>query len=572
MGEAKKRALIVTRLSRVTEATSSIERQEAECRKLCEEREYEVAGVAKDENVSAAVRPASREDLGKWLATPQRYDILVFYRMDRLVRRLSDLADLIAWGQANGVKLVSATERFLDLDAPFGDVVALLVAKCAEMELEAIRARTGSAARHTITAGRWRGGVPPWGYVPAKDGRHWKLVHDAPQVEVIREVVDRVLEQEQSLRSIAHDLTRRGVPTPKDRVAQLKKREVKGYEWHSSPLKRALTSPAMLGRIVTREAVLGDDGQPLRDDKGSRVMGPETVVVDEAGVPVVRAAPILDEETFRRLGDELTRRENRREPTKRMSGLLLQVIACGDCGRPGYRQKGGPGRRPRYRCASAQYMGPCDNRTIDLRWAEGEVVGNVLGRLGEMERMRRVWDTGTDTAAALAEVREMIGDVGDLIGGPGFRKGTPQRERLEERLKALAAREAELEAVPAVPAGWRYEGTGQTVRAWWDGADDEARNLWLRDMGVKATWVSRTEGGVLQTSGKFEGKVIGGRTEVKEWSIDIGTLDTEGEVLPSTFVGLEQWKRAAGGRMANIPDVLAQVRWRDGDGGLREEG
>jgi site-specific DNA recombinase len=576
MGETKKRALIVTRLSRVTEATTSPERQYEECEKRCVKRDYEIVGEAYDPDISAAVPPFDRPVLGKWLKTPERYDVLVFYRMDRLVRRLSDLADLVAWCDRNDVVLVSATEEFLDLDAPFGDIIALLVAKVAEMELEAIRARTGDASRHTIEAGRWRGGVPPWGYVPARadDGKHWKLVQDPEQVEVIHEVVERVLKDKEPLRSIAHDLTKRGILTPKDRFTQIradkrndeKKREIQGYEWHSSPLKRMLTSPAMLGRIVTREPLLGANEQPLRDDKGNRLMGPETVVLDEAGVPVERAAPILSEDVFNRLGAELASRENRKEPTKRSSGLLLGIISCGVCGAPGYRLKGGPGRKPRYRCGSAQNANQCDNRTIDLEWADEDVQESIVGRLGPMERMRRVWDSGSDSSAALAEVQEMLADLADLVGTAGYKKGTPQRERLDARIASLSARQEELEAAPVVPAGWKYEGTGQTVAQWWEAADNEARNIWLREMGVKARWRSHTEGGVRQTEGKLKGKVIGGRTVRDEWVVDIGELDLNAEILPGAIAGWSEFKHAdADGQWSNIPDLFAEALWRDGD-------
>ena len=61
------RALIVVRLSRVTEATTSPERQEQACRELCSQRGYEVVGVAEDLDVSGAVDPFDRKkrpDLG----------------------------------------------------------------------------------------------------------------------------------------------------------------------------------------------------------------------------------------------------------------------------------------------------------------------------------------------------------------------------------------------------------------------------------------------------------------------------------------------------------------------------
>ena len=64
-------------------------------------------------------------------------------------------------------------------------IIALLVAKVAEMELEAISARNAAAFSHHFAAGRWRGGVPPWGYKPERVDGEWRLVQDPEQVEVI---------------------------------------------------------------------------------------------------------------------------------------------------------------------------------------------------------------------------------------------------------------------------------------------------------------------------------------------------------------------------------------------------
>ncbi|GAA4660614.1 recombinase family protein [Gordonia humi] len=244
------RALIVTRLSRVTDATTSPERQLDACRELCEKRGYQVVGVAEDLDVSAGkTSPFDRPQLGRWLDDPTRYDMIVFFRVDRIVRRLFDLADPIRWARQHDVALVSATEAHFDLSTDFGDIIALLVAKVAEMELEAISERNSNAFRHNIKAGKWRGGVPPWGYLPERDDEGtWRLVQDAEQVAVIHEVVQRVLAGE-PLRAIAHDLTGRGILTPKDRFAQVKGRDVANYEWHSAPLKRMLTSLTLLDRI-----------------------------------------------------------------------------------------------------------------------------------------------------------------------------------------------------------------------------------------------------------------------------------------------------------------------------------
>src|SRR5712671_766081 len=99
------RALIVIRLSRVTDATTSPQRQLQSCRELCDQRGYDVIGVAEDLDVSAGkTSPFDRPQLGDWLNNRVgEYDVLVFYRMDRIVRRLLDLADLIRWCQAHSV-------------------------------------------------------------------------------------------------------------------------------------------------------------------------------------------------------------------------------------------------------------------------------------------------------------------------------------------------------------------------------------------------------------------------------------------------------------------------------------
>ncbi|TGB41446.1 recombinase family protein [Mycolicibacterium peregrinum] len=517
------RALIVVRLSRVTDATTSPERQLQTCRELCAQRGYDVVGIAEDLDVTAATAPFDRPQLGDWLTNRLgQFDVLVFYRMDRIVRRLLDLADLIRWCQEHAVSVVSATEQFLDLTAPFGDIIALLVAKVAEMELSAISERNASAARYNIRAGKYRGGVPPWGYLPQQTEAGWRYVQDPEQVGVIHEVVERVLAGE-PLRSVAHDLTSRKILTPRDRFAQSQGRKVKGYEWHSGGLKRALTSQTLLGYAVARQPVLDAQGRVQRDAKGRKVFGPDAVVRNDDGSPVVRSEPILTREVFDRLAVELAERENRKEPTKRSSGLLLQVVYCGVCGKPAYRLKGGPGRKPRYRCASAQHRDPCGNKSIPLEDADEAVEALLLALLGESERLERLWDKGSDHSVELTEIDNILADLTDQLGGGVFTRGTPQRARLDARITALAARQAELAAEAVKPAGWTWQPTGEKFAHWWGRQDVTARNVWLRSMGVTLGFLYSLEG---------KGPTL---------NLDIGNLDTMTQQL-ETSGAAAQWQ------------------------------
>jgi site-specific DNA recombinase len=86
-------------------------------------------------------------------------------------------------------------------------------------------------------------------------------------------VVERVLAGE-PLRSVAHDLTGRKILTPKDRFAQAQDREVKGYEWHSSPLKRSLTSPTLLGQVVGQRTADGRSGTRQAGREGQEAVRP----------------------------------------------------------------------------------------------------------------------------------------------------------------------------------------------------------------------------------------------------------------------------------------------------------
>lgn len=457
------RALVVVRLSRVTDATTSPERQRQACLELCKQRGYDVVGEAEDLDVSAgSTSPFDRPQLGDWLNNRLgEFDVIVVYRMDRIVRRLLDLADLIRWCQTHSVALVSATEQFLDLTSQFGDIIALLVAKVAEMELAAIRERNRSAAQYNIRAGKYRGGIPPWGYLPDDSTGEWRFIPDPEQAKIIHEVVERVLAGE-PLRAVAHDLTERGVLTPKDRFAEHQGRAVKGYAWHSGPLKRSLTSPALLGHAVSA-------GKSVRNDDGS---------------PVVRSEPILTPEVFARVGAELADRENRKEPTTRSSALLLRVIYC-VCGQPAYRLKGGKGRTPRYRCASAQNKVPCGNRSMALAVADELVERSVLALLGTSERRERVWDSGSDHSAELAEIDAELVDLTGLLGTGPYKAGTPQRVRLNHRITELAARQEQLSAEAVKPAGWTWQGTGELFSDWWQRQDVTARNVWLRSMNIR---------------------------------------------------------------------------------------
>lgn len=463
-------ALIVVRLSRVTDATTSPERQLQTCQELCAQRGYEVAGIAEDLDVSGAVDPFNRRkrpNLSRWLdGEEQPFDVIVTYRVDRLTRSIRHLRKLVDWAEDHGRLVVSATEPHFDMTTQFAAVIIALMGTVAQMELDAISERNASTARFNLKAGKYRGSLPPWGYLPEKIDGDWRLVPDPEQVKVIHEVTRRVIDGE-PLQRIAHELTRRGVLTPKDHFARHRDRPVAGLEWNVTPLKRALLSETLLGYAVSKGAI-------VRNDDGS---------------PVVRSEPILSRQDFEALRVELASRSQRGEPTTRSTALLLRVIHCGICGRPVYKFNGGShSKYPRYRCSSMTKATRCGNSTIPTHRPDSLVEKTILGILGESEHLERVWDSGSDNSAELASINDELTDLVSQIGTPAFRAGTPQRDALDARIAGLAARQELLTAEEIKPAGWTWQPTGEPFADWWARQDVVGRNVWLRSMNVRVTY------------------------------------------------------------------------------------
>jgi site-specific DNA recombinase len=467
------KALIVVRLSRLQESSTSVERQEEICRDFCKQKGWEVAGVATDTDVSGSVDPFDRKkrpELAGWLAGEREpFDALVVYRADRLTRSVRNLQTLVAYAEDHGFVIASATEPHFDLTSPFAAVLVALIGMISEWELTAITERNRSTAQRNIRLGKYRGSTPPWGFRPSDESGEWRLVQDPEQVTVIREVVRRVLDGE-PLFAVADDLTARGVPTVKDIARKRLKKPVKGTAWSSTVLKRSLISDAMLGLVVS-------DGVALR--------GADGAVIE-------RSEPILSREELERVRHALSARAPSTPRAKGELSLMTGVLKCGVCGEPAYRFGSGVGaaRHTRYRCRSiAQGKGQsCGNRTIRTDQVDGVVEGFLLAVLGPTERKEKVWQAGSDASVELSDIDAELVELTGLIGSPAYRTGSPQRAALDTRIEGLVARQEQLQAQVVRPAGFVWQGTGEKFGPWWESLDTAGRNAWLRSMGATFTF------------------------------------------------------------------------------------
>ena len=100
---------------------------------------------------------------GFWRTSPDRIDVVVVYKVDRLTRSLADFAKLVELFDAHGVSFVSVTQAF-NTTTSMGRLTLNVLLSFAQFEREV----TGERIRDKIAAskkkGLWMGGMVPLGY------------------------------------------------------------------------------------------------------------------------------------------------------------------------------------------------------------------------------------------------------------------------------------------------------------------------------------------------------------------------------------------------------------------------
>src|SRR5690625_5198821 len=110
----------------------------------------------------------------------RKFDVVVVYKLDRLVRSVSDLHELLKLFDKYEVKFKSVTEMF-DTTNAMGRFFITLVAAMAQWERENLAERVRFGIEQMVSEGERPGGKLPFGYT--KEG---ELIEQ--EAETIREV------------------------------------------------------------------------------------------------------------------------------------------------------------------------------------------------------------------------------------------------------------------------------------------------------------------------------------------------------------------------------------------------
>jgi DNA invertase Pin-like site-specific DNA recombinase len=464
------RAVVAARLSLATDESVSIERQTATGEAYCAAKGWPVVGHVADSDVSATkTTPFERPSLRSWIDRADEWDVLVFWKLDRMIRRPSDLADMIRWCQEHGKSLVFTEDGF-DLSTPMGEAMAYIAAVFARIEAANTSARV-TAAKATIRQTMRHDGAVPYCYVSveAPDGRGKTLDTDPDAVKIVREIYHRLTDDSavESLSAVAWDLNSRGIPVPKDHSRLRNGDPSRNGKWDPSSLRKMLQEEWLLGyKIHNGRPVLGADGMPIR-------------VAD----------PVFNDAEWKRLQAALAFRSRGAGVPRKSVSPYVGVLLC-KCGANLYRRNADQ-KNDAYTCQAAKHRkgevmtadGPMPNPGVyQTEHVHKALETYLLSVFGALPKTRRVFVPGEDHTAELERVNAAVKrlrddrDAGDYDG---------EEDEYRSRLDALRESRARLEALPQRPDQWVIEETGQSWAQWWHGADVEERRAELIRAGVR---------------------------------------------------------------------------------------
>lgn len=423
-----KRAAIYARLSRDRDGTqTATARQVADCRKFAEAKGWQVVAVNEDADLSAYSAKVKRPgfEAVKEAVETGEVDVVLAWKLDRLLRRPRDFEDLWKLCEAAGADVATVTDG-IDTSQPMaGLLLPRIMATFAELEAENLSVREKRKHEETAKAGRRSGG----GHRPFGLTRDWSAVVPE-EAELIRDAVDRILVGD-SMYGIATDWNARGVKTPTGRT------------WTVQLVKSMLRSPRIAGLREHRGTIVGPGHWPA----------------------------IVDPEKHERLRAIVSRRQS---PGPAGRFLLSGVVRCSVCGNVMYVRRRHKDKARFYGCEKVTGGTGCGHVHIVAEPLEALVRDALLERLDspqmlaaiEAHNRQTVEAADLDTLRADEQALEQLARdyyTDRLIGRAEY---LAARDTLEQRIEQARRKVARVNGSGRVG---ELAGLGAQLREAWDG-------------------------------------------------------------------------------------------------------
>ena len=381
--------------------STTIMTQLQNCRRLVDGRPVEYVDRAR---TGRAV--ARRDELRRLLddAEAGKIQRVIVFMYDRLGRNLAESASFVADLEDLDIEVVSATEGRDALSRGIHLVVA-------EHYSRALAERTREGLKQRFQQGAWTGGRPKYGYVVVDQDNMRVLVVNPEEAEVVLLVFDLYLNKNMSLKEIARELDRRGVPPRRSE------------SWEHTSVRGVLTSELVTGKLVFNR----------RQCRLNRKVGLRRHRENEKGEHLVRQVEslrIIPDNVFESAQKRLASRGCNARGTKsprshRQMRAFTQLLHCEECGSVFYAQKSWKRKSNYvyYRCGKHQRKGAeaCSNsRGVREDLMAEKVTDAFVDALEDeslVERLLRGAEkelqTGREEAARL---KRAVGDVEGRIG------------------------------------------------------------------------------------------------------------------------------------------------------------
>lgn len=461
------RTAIYARYSSDNQREASIEDQIEVCRRMIERNGWIVAKVYRDRSISGAStqRPAYQEMLAD--AETGRFDVIVTEALDRLSRKLADVATLFDRVTFLGLKIHTVAT---------GEVSTMqigMLGTMAQMFLSDLKEKTKRGQLGRVLAGRIPGGKA-YGYdvvPPTIEGKSQKAGErriNKNEAIVVRRVFYEFATGK-SPRQIAKSLNNEGVPGPQ------------GRDWRDTTIRGQLdrgtgllNNSVYAGRIEWNRVSYVKD--PTTGKRLARINPKsEWEIVD---VPELR---IIDDDLWNKVKNrqkavriEIGRDDkgNALNRAHRRKFLLSGLLFCGDCGEA-YTIVG----KDRYGCAAHKNKGTCSNK---LGISRHEIEDRVLSGLKEklmapdlVEEFTLAFHEELNKQAKEAESRQLsekraLKETNKKLSAvlSAIEQGA-YSQTLQDRLNELEAKKSELEDGLSVsaPTNIRFHpGTAEIYR------------------------------------------------------------------------------------------------------------
>lgn len=131
-------------------------------------------------------------------------DVFIVYSLDRMTRRVKDLAYMLDIFQKNKVQLLSISEK-IDTKSAMGRFFIYLIVLIAQWEQDTIASRTERGMIESAMQGNYAKPGNPLGYLRNPEDNH-KLIVDPEAAEIVKYIFNELVDNDMPVNAINHKL------------------------------------------------------------------------------------------------------------------------------------------------------------------------------------------------------------------------------------------------------------------------------------------------------------------------------------------------------------------------------